>query len=169
MDLDFSPDYGNLSDRNNPPSDHPTPSTLNSSSNTSYSLTGNDDAPPGSKKQKSANYSNSGPGLSFEKLNSMHIPAENQNFQAAGMNSMGARYYSSSSESPVIPTESNSFSIPPAWGVPGQVPQMSNQDLGGLNMETFSDSQWAQILGTQILGETPTNGANNGWDNWRPS
>ncbi|CAG7957386.1 unnamed protein product [Penicillium salamii] len=169
MDLDFSPDFGNLSDRNNPPSDHPTPSTLNSSSNTSYSLTGNDDAPPGSKKQKSANYSNPGPGLSFEKLNSMHIPAENQNFQAAGMNSMAARYYSSSSESPVMPTESNAFSIPPAWGVPGQVPQMSNQDLGGLNMETFSDSQWAQILGTQILGETPTNGANNGWDNWRPS
>ncbi|CAG7927163.1 unnamed protein product [Penicillium olsonii] len=169
MDLDFSPDFGNLSDRNNPPSDHPTPSTLNSSSNTSYSLTGGDDAPPGTKKHKSANYPNSRSGLSFEKPNSMHIPPENTNFQAAGMNSMGTRYYSSSSESPVLPTESSSFSVPPAWVVSGQMPQMNDQDMGALNMETFSESQWAQILGTQIMGDTPNPGANTGWDNWRPS
>lgn len=170
MDMDFSPDFGNLSDRNNPPSDHPTPSTLNSSSNTSYSLTGAEDAPPGTKKQKSTNYSNQGSGLSFDKLNPMHIQPEASDPQAAGMNSMGARFYPSSSGSPVMPTDSsNTFSVPPAWGVSDQIPQMSNLDLGNLSMENFSESQWAQILGTQILGENPTGGANPGWENWRPS
>ena len=170
MDMDFSPDFGNLSDRNNPPSDHPTPSTLNSSSNTSYSLTGAEDAPPGTKKQKSTNHPNQGSGLPFDKLNSIHMPSEIPNPQAAGMNSMNARFYPSSSGSPVIPTDpSTAFSAPPTWGLPDQMPQMGNLDLGNLSMENFSESQWAQILGTQVLGESPSGGANPGWEDWRPS
>jgi hypothetical protein len=154
MDMDFSPDLGNLSDRNNPPSDHPTPSTLNSSSNTSYSLLGTDDAPPTKKQQKSSsNYAHQGSDMSFDKLNSAHMP-----------NSMGGQFYPSSSGSPAMPTESsNSFSMP-SWDVPTQTPDMGSADLGGLNMEPLSESQWAQIMGTQILEE---DGTSSGWENWR--
>jgi len=167
MDMDFSPDFGILSDRNNPPSDHPTPSTLNSSSNTSYSLTGVDDPSPGTKQQKSSsNYPSQGSGLSFDKLN-IHMPPGTSNSQAAGMNSMNGRFYPSSSGSPSMPTDvSNTFSIPSAWDLPNQTPGMGNADLGALNVESFSESQWAQILGSQSLGEIGTNAS---WENWRPS
>jgi hypothetical protein len=162
-DMDFSPDFGNLSDRNNPPSDHPTPSTLNSSSNTSYSLTGADDPSPVTKHQKSSsNYPSQG---SFDKINSVQMPDGSSNSQATGMNSMGGRFYPSNSGSPSMPTEaSNTFSMPSTWDFSNQTPAMGNADLDALNVEAFSESQWAQILDSQILGETPT-----GWENWRPS
>lgn len=164
MDMDFSPDFGNLSDRNNPPSDHATPSTLNSSSNTSYG----DDTPLGTKQQKSSsNYSSQGSGLPLDKLSSLQMPPGGSNSQDAGMNSIGGRFYTSSSGSPSMLTEaSNTFSMPSAWEIPNQTPGMGNANLGTLNVESFSESQWAQILGSQILGE---NGANAGWENWQPS
>jgi hypothetical protein len=168
MDMDFSPEFGNLSDRNNPPSDHPTPSTLNSSSNTSYSLTGADDPSPGTKQQKSSsNYPSQESSISFDKLNSIPMPPGGLNPQAAGMNPMGGRFYSSTSGGPSMTTEaSNTFSMASAWDLPNQTPAMNNADLGALNMESFSESQWAQILGSQILTE---HGTNAGWEHWPPS
>lgn len=163
LEMDFASDFGNLSDRNNPPSDHPTPSTLNSSSHTSYSITGAEDPQLGAKQQNSSsNYPSQGSGVSFDKINSTHMPAS-----AAGMGSMDSRFHLGGSGSPSMPPESSgSFAMPPAWEFAPQTPAAGNTNLGGLNMETFSESQWAQILGTQIMDE---NEAAPGWDNWRPS
>lgn len=160
LEMDFSSDFGNLSDRNNPPSDHPTPSTLNSSSHTSYSIPGAEDPQPGTKQQNSSsNYPSQGSGLSFDKINSTHMPAD--------MGSMDSRFHPGSSDSPSMPPESSgSFAMPPAWDFAPQTPAVGNTNLSSLNMETFSESQWAQILGTQVLSE---NEAAPGWENWRPS
>ncbi|KAJ5972194.1 uncharacterized protein N7479_002112 [Penicillium vulpinum] len=168
MDMDFPADCGNLSDRNNPPSDHPTPSTLNSSSNTSYSMNGADDPPPGNKHQKTNSvYPSQGSAPSFDKVNSNLMPQGNTNPQSIDLGSLAGRFYQSSSNSPSIPAEASGiFSVPSAWDLPTPNPDARNEDLSNLNMETFSESQWAQMLNIQIQGE---NGTNTGWDNWRPS
>ncbi|KAJ5823304.1 Transcription factor [Penicillium robsamsonii] len=166
MDMDFPPDFGNLSDRNNPPSDHPTPSTLNSSSNTSYSINGADDPSPGNKHQKTNPvYPSQGSAPSFDKANPNMMPRGNP--QATDLGSMTGRFYPSSSDSPTLPTgASGIFSVPSAWDLPTPNPETGNGDFGNLNMDTFSESQWAQLLNTQIQGE---NGTSAGWQNWRPS
>ncbi|KAJ5478078.1 hypothetical protein N7530_003587 [Penicillium desertorum] len=168
MDMDFPPDFGNLSDRNNPPSDHPTPSTLNSSSNTSYSINGADDPSPGNKNQKTSSvYPSQASGPSFDKINSNIMPQGNTNPQATDLGSMAGQFYPSSSDSPSVAAgASGIFSMPSAWDLPAPNPETGNEDFGSLNMETFSESQWAQMLNTQIPGE---NGTNAGWENWRPS
>jgi hypothetical protein len=168
MDMDFPPDFGNLSDRNNPPSDHPTPSTLNSSSNTSYSINGADDPPPGNKNQKTSSvYQSQASGPSFDKVNSNVMAQGDTNPQATDLGSMAGQFYPSSSDSPSAAAgASGIFSMPSAWDLPAPNPETGNEDFGSLNMETFSESQWAQMLNTQIVGE---NGTNAGWENWRPS
>lgn len=168
MDMDFPPDFGNLSDRNNPPSDHPTPSTLNSSSNTSYSINGADAPSPGNKNQKTNSvYPSLGSGPSFDKANPNIMPQDNTNPQVTDLGSMAGRFYPNSSGSPSVGTgASGIFSMPSAWDLPTPNPETGNGEFGSLNMETFSESQWAQILNTQIQSE---HGTNAGWDNWRQS
>jgi hypothetical protein len=168
MEMDFSPDFGNLSDRNNPPSDHPTPSTLNSSSNTSYSITGADDPSPPNKQQKTTSmYSNQVSAPSFDKVNPSNLPLGVTNPQVADLTSMAGGFYQNISDSPSVPTEaSNMFPMPSAWDFSTPNPETRNEDFGNLNMESFSESQWAQMLSSQMLSE---NGTNAGWENWRPS
>lgn len=167
-EMGFSPDFGNLSDRNNPPSDHPTPSTLNSSSNTSYSITGADDAPPANKQQKTNSmYPSEVSGPSFDKVNPSHMSQGATSAEAIDMASMAGRFYPNTSGDPSVPTDaSNMFSIPSAWDLPTPNPEARNADFSNLNMESFSESQWSQMLGNQIMGES---GTNAGWGNWRPS
>lgn len=168
MDMDFPTDFGNLSDRNNPPSDHPTPSTLNSSSNTSYSINGADNPSPGSNnKATSSGYPIQASAASFDKANRNIMPQGNINPQVADLGSMAGRFYPNSSDSPSVGTgASGIFSMPSAWDLPTPNPETGNGGFGSLNMETFSESQWAQMLNTQIQSE---NGTNTGWENWRPS
>ncbi|OQE43566.1 hypothetical protein PENCOP_c003G04093 [Penicillium coprophilum] len=168
MDMDFPPDFGNLSDKTNPPSDHPTPSTLNSSSNTPYSINGAEDLSPANKQQKTNSvYPSQGSARSFDKINPTIMPQGNTNPQATDLGSMAGRFYSSSSVSPSLPTgASGIFSMPSAWDLPTQNQETGNEDFGNLNMDTFSESQWAQMLNSQIQG---SNGNNAGWQNWRPS
>ncbi|KXG50787.1 Transcription factor [Penicillium griseofulvum] len=168
MDMDFPPDFGNLSDKNNPPSDHPTPSTMNSSSNTSYSISGADDPSPGNKHQKTNSvYPSQGSAPSFDKVNPNIMSQGNPNPQATDLGSMAGQFYPNSSGSPSLPTgASGIFSIPSAWDLPNPDPETGNEDFGNLNMDTFSEAQWAQMLNSQIQSE---NGTNAGWQNWRPS
>ncbi|KAI1831490.1 transcriptional regulator family: Fungal Specific TF [Penicillium roqueforti] len=166
-DMDFRSDFGNLSDRNNPPSDHPTPSTLNSSSNTSYSINGADDPPPGNKNRKTnSGYPSQESAQSFDKVNSDIMPQGNTNPRATDLDSMSGRFYPNSSNSPSVAGASGIFSMPSAWDLPPSNPETGNEGFGNLNMEAFSESQWAQILNGQIQGESPINA---GWENWRPS
>ncbi|KAJ5935424.1 hypothetical protein N7466_004971 [Penicillium verhagenii] len=135
IDMDFSPDF--LGERN-PPSDHPTPSTLNSSSNTSYSISGTDNPSPG-KKQQNSGITHSGQGSG-----PIHISP-------------------TSTESPQIPDITRSgptsaFDIPPAWDLPTPNSDLSNVDFN-VNMNSLSEAQWAQILNN--------NGGPAGWDSWR--
>ncbi|CAI7672461.1 unnamed protein product [Penicillium discolor] len=168
MDMDFPTDFGNLSDRNNPPSDHPTPSTLNSSSNTSYSINGADNPSPGSNNQTTnSGYPSQASAVSFDKANRNIMPQGNTNPQITDLGSMAGRFYPNSSESPSVGTgASGIFSMPSAWDLPTPNPETGNGGFGSLNMETFSESQWAQMLNTQIQGE---HGTNPDWENWRPS
>lgn len=168
MDMDFPTDFGNLSDRNNPPSDHPTPSTLNSSSNTSYSVNGADNPSPGSNnKATNSGYPSQASAASFDKVNRNIMPQGNTNPQVTDLGSMAGRFYPNSSDSPSVGTgASGIFSMPSAWDLPTPNPETGNGSFDGLNMETFSESQWAQMLNSQIQSE---HGTNTGWENWRPS
>jgi hypothetical protein len=163
LDMDFSPDFGTLSERNNPPSDHPTPSTLNSSSNTSYSMNGVDNPSPGKQQPKTGpTYPSQGSTQSFEKLNAMHMPPGDITSQPPDLNSLLARAYQSSSGSPAMPTDtSNPFSMPPVWDIPTPNQDMGSADFSNLNVGALSESQWAQILGE--------NGAPPSWESWRQS
>ncbi|KAJ6089725.1 hypothetical protein N7467_004941 [Penicillium canescens] len=163
IDMDFSPDFGTLSERNNPPSDHPTPSTLNSSSNTSYSINGVDNPSPDKQQPKSGpNYLSKGSAQSFDKLNAIHMPPGDLISQAPDMNALLARAYQSNSGSPAMPTDtSNPFSMPNAWDLPNPNQDMGPADFSNLNVGTLSESQWAQILGENEAGPS--------WEIWRQS
>ncbi|KAJ5564823.1 hypothetical protein N7513_001065 [Penicillium frequentans] len=138
VDMDFSPDF--LGERN-PPSDHPTPSTLNSSSNTSYSISGTDNPSPGKKQQ------NMGMAQSGQSSGTIHIsPTSTESPQIPDIN--------------MRPGQANAFDIPPAWDLPTPNPDLSNVDFN-VNMNSLSEAQWAQILNN--------NAGATGWDSWRPS
>ncbi|KGO78544.1 Transcription factor, fungi [Penicillium italicum] len=168
VDMEFSTNFGNLSDRNNPPSDHPTPSTLNSSSNTSNSINGTDAPSPGNKNQKTDQvYPSQVSGPSFDKVNPNILPQANTNPQVIDLGSIAGRFYPNNSDIPSVGAgASGIFSMPSAWDLPTPNPETGNEDFGGLNMETFSESQWVQMLNTQIQSE---HGTNAGWENWRQS
>lgn len=160
-DMDFSPDFG-LGERN-PPSDHPTPSTLNSSSNTSYSISGIDNASPGKKQPNTAStYPSSSSAASVDKSHSVQIsPVVAESSQILDMSSVAGQVYPASSAGPMgAEGATNIFSMANRWDVPTPGQDLSNLDFENVNVEAFSDAQWAQILNTE-------NGP--GWENWRPS
>lgn len=162
MDMDFSPDFGGLGDRN-PPSDHPTPSTLNSSSNTSYSISGMDNPSPGKKHQKSAPTQETQSGTSFDKIHSVHIsPTSTESPAIPDMSSFSGQMYSNRSNNPAGDAgATRTYSQTPGWELPASNSNMSHVDLGSLNVDSLSETQWAQILDDE--------GSGAGWDNWRPS
>ncbi|OQD87677.1 hypothetical protein PENANT_c005G10767 [Penicillium antarcticum] len=163
LDMDFSPDFGTLSERNNPPSDHPTPSTLNSSSNTSYSINGVDNPSPGRQQPKSGpTYPNQESTQSFNKMNAIHMSPGDISSQAPDINALLARAYQNNSGSPAMPTDtSNPFSIPPVWDLPTPSQETGAADFSNLNVGALTEAQWAQILGEN--GVTPS------WESWRQS
>lgn len=160
-DMDFSPDFG-LGERN-PPSDHPTPSTLNSSSNTSYSMSGIENASPGKKQPNTAStYPSSSSAASVDKSQSVQIPPViTESSQTFDLNSIAGQVFPANSAGPMGTTGgANVFNMPNRWDMPTPAQDLSNIDFDNVNVETFSDAQWAQILNTE-------NGP--GWESWRPS
>lgn len=161
MDMDFSPDFGGLGDRN-PPSDHPTPSTLNSSSNTSYSMSGIDNPSPGKKQQSSASTQQS-QSSAFDNVHSVHIsPVSTESPAIPDLSSFAGHMYSSRSNTSLGDTSSGrTYPETPGWDMSATNPSLSNVDLSSLNVDALSEAQWAQIL--------ENNGSGPGWENWRPS
>lgn len=160
-DMDFSPDFG-LGERN-PPSDHPTPSTLNSSSNTSYSMSGIDNPSPGKKRPNTTSaYPSSSSATSVDKSHSVQIsPVTTESSQIVDMGSIAGQAYPSHSAGPMgAAGAANVFNLSNRWDMPTPGQDLSNLDFENVNVEAFSDAQWAQILNTE-------NGP--GWENWRPS
>ncbi|KAJ5454336.1 uncharacterized protein N7458_005292 [Penicillium daleae] len=160
-DMDFSPDFG-LGERN-PPSDHPTPSTLNSSSNTSYSMSGIDNPSPGKKQPNTTStYPSSSSATSVDKTQSAQIsPVTTESSRIIDMNNIAGQVYPASSTGPMGAAGAASmFNMASRWDMPTPGQDLSNLDFENVNVEAFSDAQWAQILNTE-------NGP--GWENWRPS
>lgn len=155
-DMDFSPDLS-LGERN-PSSDHPTPSTMNSSSNTSYSIPGVDNPSPG-KKQKAAQSATS----SFERVQPVHIsPTSTEATRMPDLGNLSGQTYPNTTTGSLGATgPPPAFSMSSAWDTPAANPTMSNVDFGNINMDTLNEAQWAQIL----------NGTGNGagWENWQLS
>ncbi|KAJ5899131.1 hypothetical protein N7495_003875 [Penicillium taxi] len=141
LEMDFSPDF------KNPPSDHPTPSTLNSSSNTSYSLSGVDNPSPGNKQKLGSLNSNQ-----VSATQSVHIsPANTDSSRVSGIGYMSEQLYPTGGAAGAT----NIFSMQSAWDLPPQPPDMNTPDFNAL-----SDAQWANILNNE-------NDAN--LQNWRQS
>lgn len=165
IDMDFPSEFG-LGDRN-PPSDHPTPSTLNSSSNTSYSISGLDNQSPGQNQQKFTAASKQGPGVGFDKAQSVHIsPTTSGSPQIPEMGAMGAQSFSTNTTSPLAPGSGNAFNVSSGWDMGTPNADIHNVDFSGVNMDTgnmdtLTDAQWVQLL----------NNASNtsGWSDWRQS
>ncbi|KAJ6171068.1 Transcription factor [Penicillium chermesinum] len=148
--MDFPADFG-LGERN-PPSDHPTPSTLNSSSNTSYAISGFDDPSPDRNPQKTtAGQSKQGLGTVFDKNQPVHISPQAQ----------GGQSYPTNTTGPLTAGSGSAFNMPSVWDMPTPSADISNVDFGGVNVDGLSDAQWAQILSSS--------GNAAGWDSWRPS
>lgn len=160
MDMDFSPDFGGLG--GNPPSDHPTPSTLNSSSNTSYSMSGLDNPSPGKKQQSSASTQQS-QSSAFDNIHSVHIsPVSTESPAMPDLGSFAGNMYSNRSNTSLGDTNSaRAYPDTPGWDMSATNPSLSNVDLSSLNVDALSEAQWAQIL--------ENNGSGPGWENWRPS
>lgn len=164
MDVDLSPDFGS-SDKNNPPSDHPTPSTMNSSSNTSYSMTGTESNSPGKKQQKlNSNYASQGPTTtSSDTSNSVHISptgTESSSQVPNNLNPLAGQMYPGTTEGPMGSSGvASAFSMPSGWNIP------QNPDADGDNNLDFgtvlTEAQWANILN----GTGPDH--STGWENWR--
>ncbi|KAJ5570163.1 uncharacterized protein N7459_009593 [Penicillium hispanicum] len=163
IDMDYSPDFGL---GGNLPSDHPTPSTLNSSSNTSYSMSGLDNPSPGRKQQKSSSiHPGSGPvaAAAFEQAQSVHIsPANTESPRVPDMMAMPGHIYPGNSDSPLAATgPPNAFSMPAGWDLSTPSAEMSNVDFSNATVDNLSEAQWAQILNN--------NGNEASWEGWRPS
>ncbi|CAL5874636.1 uncharacterized protein PFLUO_LOCUS8933 [Penicillium psychrofluorescens] len=164
MDVDLSPDFGS-SDKNNPPSDHPTPSTLNSSSNTSYSMNGAENNSPGKKQQKlNSTYGSQGPTTtSSDTSNSVHISptgTEPSSQAPNNLNPLAGQMYPGTTESSMGSSGmAHAFSMPSGWDIP------PNPDADGDNNLDFgtvlTEAQWANILN----GTGPDH--STGWENWR--
>lgn len=156
VDMDFSPDFG-LGGRN-PPSDHPTPSTLNSSSNTSYSISGADNASPGKKHQKTTTSS----ATSSERVNSVHNSSSTtESPQIPNMSAMSGEVFPNSTGSMGNTAAANAFVMTSQWDMPTPISAMNNVDFGNVNVDSLSEAQWAQILNNS--------GNGSGWADWRPS
>lgn len=159
MDMDFSPDFG-LGERN-PPSDHPTPSTLNSSSNTSYSISGADNPSPGKKQQNlgPAHFAQ-GPTASSVKANLTRVAPSNSESQGFDPGSAAKQAYTTSMNSPLGTAGApNTFSMPSGWDASTPSSGLSNTEFNNLAVDSLTEAQWAQIL---------NNDANApGWENWR--
>lgn len=164
IDMDFSPEVGH-GDRN-PPSDHPTPSTLNSSSNTSYSMSGIDIPSPGKKHQKHG-LARPGPGsttgAAYEPVSSVHISSTKAELsQVPDVVSMPGNTYQNSNGSGLGTTEVlNAFTAPNGWDLSNSMADITNLGFDNMTTDALSESQWAQILNN--------NGNGADWDNWRPS
>ncbi|KAJ5280986.1 hypothetical protein N7478_006358 [Penicillium angulare] len=160
IEMEHSPDFG-LGERN-PPSDHPTPSTMNSSSNTSYSISGTENPSPGKKQQNSGPAHTGLNSTSFENIQSAHISStKTDSPPIPGMTTMPGQSYSASTNGSSGTTgPASGFSFPPGWEVPTPSSDMNTMDLN-LNVDSLSESQWAQIFSN--------NGTAAGWENWRPS
>lgn len=151
VDMDFSQDIG-IGERN-PPSDHPTPSTLNSSSNTSYSITGTDNTSP-EKKQHPVQIST----LSFEKVPPIHISPSKDSPPMSDMGALNGQVFSNTTSSPYgATTAPTAFSMTSPWDMSSNT-ATNNVNLGDANMASMSEAQWAQFL-------NGTNGS--GWESWR--
>ncbi|KAI9932930.1 hypothetical protein MW887_009182 [Aspergillus wentii] len=145
-DMDYSPD---LSDRNNAPSDHPTPSTINSCSNTSSSKT-DQTSPATIQQQSSLNNSNQGSMHSLDGANILNI--------SPGGGNLGAgQCLPGYSETPFNATgPGDSFSMSSTWEYSAtQSSDHANLVMTPGGMDSLNEAQWAQLL----------NGTN--WDAWR--
>ncbi|KAJ5183630.1 hypothetical protein N7492_001246 [Penicillium capsulatum] len=152
MDMDFSPEFG--VGEKNPPSDHPTPSTLNSSSNTSYSISGVDNPSPGRKQPKpgSTQFSQ-GSTMSFER------PSKPESSSGTSFGSATKQTYMGSTDSPLGTTAApNAFPPSSGWEAPTPTSALGNMEFNNLAVDSLTEAQWAQIL---------NNNANAGWENWR--
>ncbi|KAJ5305042.1 Exosome complex exonuclease dis3 [Penicillium atrosanguineum] len=156
VDMDFSPDFG-LGERN-PPSDHPTPSTLNSSSNTSYSISGADNPSPGKKHQKTTTSS----ATSFDQVNSIHTSSSTtESPQIPNMSATSGQAYPNNTGSMGSTAAANAFAMTSQWDMSTPNTALNNVEFGNVNVDSLSDAQWAHIL----------NNSGNGpdWADWRPS
>ena len=163
MDMDFPPDFGGSNDRN-PPSDHPTPSTLNSSSNTSYSMSGVDNPSPGKKQQSSATTQQPQPSVTpFDNMHSIHIsPTGTDPPAIPDLGSFTGQMFSNRSNNSLDDTgASRTYPEAPGWDMPATNSNLGNIDLNTLQFDSLSEAQWAQIL--------DDNGSGARWENWRPA
>lgn len=161
MDMDGAPNF-NLGNANNyPPSDHTSPSTIDSSSNTSYQRT---DHPSPQKSQQQASTTQA----SFNPLDtsSAATTSNTDPNQFNDLSSFATQLSSNHPETPFYSTgaDTTSFSIssPSAWDLTNPQTQAQAQpsvsNPGGMAPGTtgpFSETQLAQILSA------------TSWDAWR--
>ncbi|EPS33564.1 hypothetical protein PDE_08526 [Penicillium oxalicum 114-2] len=156
-DMDFSPDFGH-SDRN-PPSDHPTPSTLNSSSNASYAVPGGENPSPDKRHPSTASSYQPMPSVMMDKTQTTQIsPITADGIQALDMSSLAGQAYTAGPINAMGAAALPNVFGANRWDIDNACQDLNNLDYDVVNVEAFTDAEWAQTLNTQNL---------NGWENWR--
>lgn len=155
--MDFSSDF-NVSEKVGPPSDHPTPSTLNSS-NTSYSLSRNDQpSPPKPQQQSFLSNTTQGPVSSLDSVNQMDMFPETTGADQPGdISSLASQLFASNSEVQIGSTAPESpFPLPSTWDLGDmQAPNPGNTGASSGGMGAFDETQWAQLLSEANWGNWP--------------
>ncbi|KAJ9234881.1 transcriptional regulator family: Fungal Specific TF [Paecilomyces variotii] len=154
-DMDVSSDMS-VSDRNQPSSDHPTPSTQNSSSNTSYGVSGADYPSPQKHQRSSTTASNMHPNSSVDpSVRNIAMPSDNQSYLTEVSSSVNYFAPDGGNAGGLTGSE-NPFAMPAAWDYPLNQGSPENIEVvGGMSGMTPTESQWTQML----------EGAS--WENWR--
>lgn len=161
IDMDGAPNFNLGNTNNKPPSDHPTPSTIDSSSNTSYQRTGHP-SPQKSQQQPSTTQAPLNPlGIS----STAAAATDGGNTDPNQFNDPSSLARQLSSNHPVAPfystgadTTSFSISSPSTWDFTNPPAQVPVSNPGGMAPGTtgpFSEAQLAQILSA------------TSWDAWR--
>jgi hypothetical protein len=158
MEMDFSSDM-NLSERINPPSDNPTPLTMNSSSNTSYSTSKSDHPSPQKHQQQSFRYNPSqAPASSLRNTNQGNALSDNTPPNQFGdINTLASRLFPTNAEALPSSTAADApFSMSPSWNLPdAQTPAAGEADATSSGIGSFDETQWAQLLAGANWGTWP--------------
>lgn len=154
-EMDFSSDFS-VSERINPSSGHPTPSTMNSSTNTSYFSKGDQPSPQKFQQQSFLNNRGQAPALGnpcqidtlMENVASNHV---------GDVNALASQPFPANPEGPLISAAPDApFPMSTSWNLPdAQTSTAPNAGTTAGGEGSFDETQWAQLLAGANWGTWP--------------
>lgn len=161
MEMDFASDFS-VSERINASSDHPTPSTMNSSSNTTYSFPkGDQPSPPKTQQQSFLNTPGQAPASSLGSAGQIDALLQNIGPNDIGdIHGLASQAFPANAEVPLRSAAPDApFPMSTSWNLPdAQTSTASNAGVPAGGIGPFDETQWAQLLAGANWGAWPQGG-----------